>query len=483
MLFNSFDYAIFLPVIFIIYWFFTFKNYKVQNLILLLSSYIFYSFWDWRFLFLLFLSTVLDYFLAFLIQNSSKLKIRRFYFCLSLLFNIGFLAVFKYYDFFATSFAQGLNHLGFQINPFLIEVVLPVGISFYTFHGLSYIIDIYNGKIRLEKNFIDYALFVSFFPLLVAGPIERASHLLPQLKKNRKFDYINATNGLRQILWGLFKKIIIADNCAIIANTIFDNSYNFSGSTLVLGVIFFAFQIYGDFSGYSDIALGSARLFGVELLQNFSFPYFSRNISEFWRRWHISLSSWFRDYLYFPLGGSKKGLIFQLRNICIIFIVSGLWHGANWTFLIWGAINAAFFIPSIFLGSSKSYQNIVAQGNLLPTFQELIQMISTFSLISFGWIFFRSENLNQAFTYISEIFSSSIFTVPKFQGMTDALITSFFLSFFILIEWFGREGRFALDNIFFLKYRVLRWFFYTLILFFIGMYWPTIESPFIYFQF
>ena len=307
MLFNSIEFAIFLPIVFLLYWFATNNNHKIQNALLLVSSYFFYACWDWRFLFLLMFSTLLDFFTALKMQDASSKKIKKFWFWLSIIINLGFLGVFKYYNFFAENFAEMISHLGLKVNPWTLSVILPVGISFYTFHGLSYVIDIYYDRIKAERSFIDYAVFVSFFPLLVAGPIERATHLLPQIKTTRTFDYAKAVDGMRQILWGLFKKIVIADNCAEFANDIFNHSSEYSGSTLLLGAIFFTFQIYGDFSGYSDIALGTARLFGMDLLRNFAFPYFSRDIAEFWRRWHISLSSWFKDYLYIPLGGSKGG--------------------------------------------------------------------------------------------------------------------------------------------------------------------------------
>ncbi len=362
MLFNSIDFAIFLPIVFILYWFVTNKNLRLQNVLLLVASYFFYACWDWRFLFLLMFSTLLDYYTGLKMAEAESQKKKRFWFWLSIVVNLGFLGVFKYYNFFAESFAEALSLLGLQVNPWTLSIILPVGISFYTFHGLSYVIDIYKDRIKAEKNFVDYAVFVSFFPLLVAGPIERATHLLPQIKKKRTFDYTKAVDGLRQILWGLFKKIVIADSCAEYANMIFNNSADHSGSTLVLGAIFFTFQIYGDFSGYSDIALGTARLFGIELLRNFAFPYFSRDIAEFWRRWHISLSSWFRDYLYIPLGGSKGGTWMKVRNTFIIFLVSGFWHGANWTFIAWGALNAIYFLPLLLTNQNRNNMEIIAGG-------------------------------------------------------------------------------------------------------------------------
>lgn len=307
MLFNSIKFAIFLPIVFFLYWFVAKRNLKYQNLLLILASYFFYACWDWRFLFLLIFSTLLDYYSGFKIATVEEKHKKKLWLIASVLINLGILGVLKYYNFFVSSFVNTLLQFGIKADLGTIKVILPVGISFYTFHGLSYVLDIYNGKIKCERNFVNYSLFVSFFPLLVAGPIERATHLLPQIVRKREFDYSKAVDGLRQILWGLFKKIVIADNCAQVANLIFNNPGQYSGSTIVVGAIFFSFQIYGDFSGYSDIALGTARLFGIELLRNFAFPYFSRDIAEFWRRWHISLSSWFRDYLYIPLGGSRGG--------------------------------------------------------------------------------------------------------------------------------------------------------------------------------
>ena len=400
--------------------------------------------------------------------------------------NLGFLGFFKYYNFFVESFAQGLSDIGCKANFWTLQVILPVGISFYTFHGLSYVIDIYNGRIKPERNFIDYSVFVSFFPLLVAGPIERATHLLPQIKHKRVFDYANGVNGLRQILWGLFKKIVIADNCALFADNVFNHSNQYSGSTLVLGAVFFAIQIYCDFSGYSDIAIGTARLFGIDLLRNFAFPYFSRDIAEFWRRWHISLSSWFRDYLYIPLGGSRGGNRMKVRNIFIIFIISGFWHGANWTFIIWGFLNALYIMPSVLLKSNRKHLDIVAQGKYLPSVKEFFSIVVTFGLTVFGWIFFRAETLTQAFGFIANLFSWSIFSVPAGPAfLTDGMpvyTMLFFLILFFTVEWFGREQQYAIEKIHFVFPSVFRWAFYFLITGFI-FYYNGQPQQFIYFQF
>ena len=486
MLFNSIDFAIFLPIVFLLYWFVTNKSLKLQNTLLLVASYFFYACWDWRFMFLLIFSTFLDYFTGLKMQDAKNQKRKHFWFWLSITVNLGFLGIFKYYNFFAESFAEAISHLGLQVNPWTLKVILPVGISFYTFHGLSYVIDIYKNRIKAEKNFIDYAVFVSFFPLLVAGPIERATHLLPQIKKERIFDYAKAVDGLRQILWGLFKKIVIADNCAEFANQVFNNSADQSGSTLVMGALFFTFQIYGDFSGYSDIAIGTARLFGIDLLRNFAFPYFSRDIAEFWRRWHISLSSWFKDYLYIPLGGSKGGNWMRIRNTFIIFVVSGFWHGANWTFIIWGALNALFIMPSIIMKTNRNNLETVAQGKFLPTVKEFFQMAITFALAVFAWIFFRAENLGHALQYVSGIFTKSLLSIP--QGSTFAeinlhpFIMFFLLGLFILIEWLGREEQYAIAKLGIKWKRPLRYAMYYAII--IAIFWfGGKEQQFIYFQF
>jgi D-alanyl-lipoteichoic acid acyltransferase DltB (MBOAT superfamily) len=346
---------------------------------------------------------------------------------------------------------------------------------------LSYVLDLYKNRIKPERNFIDYSVFVSFFPLLVAGPIERATHLLPQILKKREFNYSKAVDGLRQILWGLFKKIVIADNCAEYANTIFDNSADYSGSTLLLGALFFTFQIYCDFSGYSDIALGTARLFGIDLLRNFAFPYFSRDIAEFWRRWHISLSSWFKDYLYIPLGGSKGGIWLKIRNTFIIFLVSGFWHGANWTFIVWGFLNALYIMPSIIFNTNRNNLDIVAKGKYLPTIREFFAIGITFSLTVFAWIFFRAENVSHATKYILDLFKHpGSFLIFGIYWKYKTIL--FLILIFIVVEWIGREGQYAIAHFGAKLYKPLRWAFYYLIIFSI-FYFTGKEQQFIYFQF
>lgn len=372
MLFNSIDFAIFLPIVFFLYWFFSKKSLRLQNLLIGVSSYIFYGWWDYRFLFLIFFSTCIDYFIGIFIYNEKDRTKKKYFLWVSILVNLGFLGFFKYYNFFLENFVNAFTFLGRDINSNSLNIILPVGISFYTFQTLSYSIDIYRNKLKPTQDFVAFSAFVSFFPQLVAGPIERATNLLPQFYVKRDFDYNKAIDGLRQILWGLVKKVVIADNCAEYANLIFDNSSSYSGSTLFLGGVFFAFQIYGDFSGYSDIAIGTSRLFGFNLMRNFSYPYFSRDIAEFWRRWHISLSTWFRDYLYIPLGGSKGNLGFKIRNTFIIFLVSGFWHGANWTFVFWGLLNAIYFLPLLILGKNRNYLDTIAKNNFFPRGKKLL---------------------------------------------------------------------------------------------------------------
>ncbi len=489
MLFNSLSFTIFLPVVFFLYWFATQKNLKAQNILLLVSSYFFYACWDYRFLFLLMFSTLLDYFTGLKMEQAPNKNRKRFWFWLSVIINLGFLGVFKYYNFFIDSFAGGLSMLGIESHFWTLNIILPVGISFYTFHGLSYVIDIYNDKIKAEKSFVDYAVFVSFFPLLVAGPIERATHLLPQIKRKRNFNYTQAIDGLRQILWGLFKKIVIADSCAEYANIIFNNSGDYSGAMLILGALFFTFQIYCDFSGYSDIALGTARLFGIELLRNFAFPYFSRDIAEFWRRWHISLSSWFRDYLYIPLGGSKGGDWMRVRNTFIIFIVSGFCHGANWTFIMWGFLNALYIMPSILFKTNRNNLDIVAQGKSIPTSKEFIQMVVTFTLTVIAWIFFRAESLSHAFSYIGDLFAG-LLSGDAWKFASHYLSNEIgwalpvLLVFFMVIEWLGREHQYAIQKWGFQYSKPVRWAFYYAILLVIFYFAGTgKEQEFIYFQF
>ncbi len=478
MFFNSIHFALFLPIVFIFYWFLAKGKIRIQNTILIIASYYFYACWDWRFLFLLIFSTVLDFYTGIQIFEVNSIKKRKIWLWISITINLGFLGVFKYYNFFIESFSEAFELIGFNVTLSSLSIILPVGISFYTFHGLSYVIDIYKNRIHPEKDFLNYSLFVSFFPLLVAGPIERATHLLPQIKNERKFDYLKAVDGLRQIIWGLFKKVVIADNCAMYANQLFNHTEHYSGMNLVMGAFFFTIQIYCDFSGYSDIALGTARLFGIELLKNFAFPYFSRNIAEFWRRWHISLSSWFKDYLYIPLGGSKGGAYSRIRNTFIIFIVSGFWHGANWTFIVWGFLNALFIMPSILMKNNRNHLDVVAKGKILPSFFEFTSILFTFSLTMLAWVFFRATSIGNAFTYIQRIFTSDLFLFPT---VFPVLLLSIVVLFFI-IEWLGRENSYAIEKLFLNRPSFIRYVFYLLLILCLFLFEGK-GDQFIYFQF
>ena len=478
MLFNSIEFAIYLPIVFLLYWFVLQKDLKVQNFFLVIASYVFYGWWDWRFLSLIMFSSIVDYSVGIGFSKYEEKTKRRLLLITSILVNIGLLGFFKYYNFFAESFADSFTFFGGHIDPNRLNIVLPVGISFYTFQTLSYSIDVYRKKLEPTKDIISFFAFVSFFPQLVAGPIERAKNLLPQFYVKRSFDTHKAIDGLRQILWGLFKKIVIADKAAEYVNEIFANHADYSGSTLLLGVVLFAFQIYADFSGYSDIAIGIARLFGFDLMRNFAFPYFSRDIAEFWRRWHISLSTWFRDYLYIPLGGSRGNTWNKVRNIFIIFIVSGFWHGANWTFIVWGALNALYFLPLLLLKRNRNHLDIVAQGKILPSFREFFGITTTFFITCLAWVFFRAENVSHAFSYLDGIFSLSLFTLPDILPKATLVL----LILFIMAEWLnrGKQHVLQLDDI---KLPVIvRWGIYYSLIFLITLYGGN-EVEFIYFQF
>jgi D-alanyl-lipoteichoic acid acyltransferase DltB (MBOAT superfamily) len=489
MLFNSFAFAIFLPAVFMLYWFVFNRNLRLQNLFIVVASYVFYAWWDWRFLFLIAFTSVCSWGSGLLMQSDENRKFTlsplispKFILIGNIVLNLVVLGVFKYFNFFVENFVSAFASVGINLHPMSLKIVLPVGISFYTFQALSYSIDIYRKKVKPTKDIVSFFAFVSFFPQLMAGPIERATGFLPQFYVKRTFDYARAVDGLRQILWGLFKKVVIADNCAAAANIIFNNSDSYSGSTLLVGAILFAFQIYGDFSGYSDIAIGTARLFGFSLMRNFNFPYFSRDIAEFWRRWHISLTTWFRDYIYIPLGGSRVSKAKVIRNTFIIFLVSGFWHGANWTFIGWGAYHALLFLPLILLGQNRKYTDTVARGKWLPGIRELFQMGVTFGLVVLGWILFRADSVTQAWNYISEIFSSSLLSVPE-MGIIPAkkkLLLS--IPMFLMIEWIGRENQYALEKVGLTWKKPLRWGLYYCIFALIFMF-QGLSQEFIYFQF
>ena len=480
MLFNSIDFAIFLPVVFFLYWFVFRRSLRMQNLFVVAASYLFYGWWDWRFLILIIISTLTDYWVGLALKKAqdNDLTRRRLLLGSSFFVNLGMLGFFKYYNFFLDNFVTAFSFFGAEIQAQGLNIVLPVGISFYTFQTLSYTIDLYRKKIEPTRDLVAFAAFVSFFPQLVAGPIERASNLLPQFFKPRTFEYSKAVDGLRQILWGLFMKVVIADNCAVMADRIFAAPHEYNGSAILLGSLFFAFQIYGDFAGYSNIAIGTARLFGFHLMQNFAFPYFSRDIAEFWRRWHISLSTWFRDYLYIPLGGSRVGTGMAIRNIFIIFVVSGFWHGANWTFIVWGALNAIYFLPLFVLNRNRDHIEIVAKGKWLPSINDAIKILITFGITLIAWIFFRAESVPHALLMINEIFSPTLFEHPGFRFYTLGTL----LTFFMIIEWMGREWQYAIERFGFGWPKLLRRGFYFLLVMSIFLLGGK-EQEFIYFQF
>jgi len=477
MLFNSISFLIFLPVVFILYWGLFKRSLKLQNIFLLIASYLFYGWWDYRFLALIAASTLVDFFVGRFLQKTGNEIHRKMLLSLSLVFNLGLLGFFKYYNFFIESWMDSWANLGVELQVSSLNIILPVGISFYTFQTLSYTIDVYRRKIEPTSDIINFSVFVAFFPQLVAGPIERAKHLLPQFSKKRIFIEERAISGIHLILWGLFKKIVIADSCAIYVNAIFNDYENMNSASLILGAVYFAFQIYGDFSGYSDIAIGTGRLFGFDLMRNFNLPYFSRNIAEFWRRWHISLSTWFRDYLYIPLGGSRGSKWQQVRNVFIIFLVSGFWHGANWTFVIWGGLHALFFLPLLLGDQNRKHLNQVAENKILPSFRELLQMLFTFGLTSFAWIFFRADSLFDAVNFIKRIFTDLRFELQYLSIERYNVEMLLIIGIFVLLEWFHRH----MEHPFTGSFKWVKIIAIILMLLTLGVY--SDQQEFIYFQF
>lgn len=476
MLFNSLEFALFLPIVFILFWFVAAGKTRLQNFILLVSSCVFYMFLIPEYILILFLAIVIDYFAGIWLERTTGNK-RKWLLWLSIISTCLILFVFKYYNFFISNTNAIASLIGWNYSIEALQIALPIGLSFHTFQSLSYVIDVYKGEQKAEKDFLTYSVYVMFFPQLVAGPIERARSLFPQFHATKKFDLALASDGMRQILWGLFTKCVIADNCAIHVDNVFNDYTNYQGSTLWVGAILFTFQIYGDFSGYSNMALGTAKLFGFRLMQNFNYPYFSRDIAEFWRRWHISLTTWFRDYCYKPLGGNKRGMVITVRNTFIIFIVSGFWHGANWTFIFWGLINALYFLPLLLLGLNRRNTNTVAEGRVLPSIGEFASMSVTFLLATVAWVFFRASDVPTAFGILKGMFNPSVLSMPAIRDWVLALL----IVVFVIIEWRGRMFEHALDVA--SRPATERRVFYAfvfLLLFFFGVY---NENQFIYFQF
>ena len=484
MQFNSIEFFIFLPIVFCLYWFVFQKDHRVQNLLLIISSYVFYGWWDWRFLCLILLSTIVDYFVGLKIYDSKDINVKKRYLWISILFNLGLLGFFKYFNFFIESWIDLFDAFGYEHqSSWTLNVILPVGISFYTFQTMSYALDIYFKKLKPTKDFISFASFVSFFPQLVAGPIERASNLLPQILQSRVFAYKQGVQGLRIILWGLFKKLVIADNLGEYVDKVFTNYNMYDGSTLFIILFFFTFQIYCDFSGYSDIAIGVAKLFGIKLSQNFKYPYFSRNIGTFWKKWHISLSSWFRDYVYIPLGGSKRGNFLAIRNIFITFLISGFWHGANWTFIIWGFLHSILYIPLFLFRNKTFYKSKKITNFNVSLLKKIIQTGTTFFTVMIAWVFFRSDSITDAFLYLKKIFSNDLLLSPKNDFLqlsigADVIIDTGILLTFIIFEFIQKNKK----TIFEIENKTLRITIYYLIILLTLLRYND-GNNFIYFQF
>ena len=480
MLFNSFEFLVFLPIVFMLYWF-VFRGRRWQNLLVVTASYVFYGWWDWRFLLLIALTSLCVYGSGLLLEHYEGRRRRQQIVCVvNIVFNLGILGVFKYYNFFVENLDALFDMMGYHLDWVTMIVILPVGISFYTFQALSYTIDVYQKRLPATHDIIEFLAYISFFPQLVAGPIERATNLLPQFQRRRQFDYAKAVDGMRQMLWGFLKKLVIADNCATVVNEYWNHYQDLPGVSLFLMGVLFTFQIYCDFSGYSDIAIGCARLFGFNLMRNFNFPYFSRSIPEFWRRWHISLTTWFRDYIYFPLGGSRCDKWKIIRNVYIVWGVSGLWHGANWTFVCWGLFHATLLAIYIIFGINTKYKQVVAYGKYLPNIRETMQIALTFFLTVIGWIIFRAESMTQAVDFLTAMVSNRFFDASALHGVTYI----YFGIALLAVEWLQREKQHALQfsDAKPFNHRLVRWGVYYIILLLIAKYAGSSQT-FIYFQF
>jgi alginate O-acetyltransferase complex protein AlgI len=483
MIFNSIPFAVFFVTFFILYWYVFKQNLKLQNLLLLLGSYAFYCWWDWRFLSLLIGSSLINYYLGIFIAKTENDKNRKFLLAIGLLQGIGGLIFFKYYNFFISSFADAFSIFNVKLEVRTLQLILPLGISFYTFRTLSYLLDINKGKIKPTADWVVFFCYVAFFPSLISGPIDRAKLLIPQLEKKRVFEYSGITDGMRQILWGLFKKMVVADNCAAITNQIFENYVNLPASTLVLGAVFYSFQLYADFSGYSDMAIGFARLLGFNITKNFNYPFFAQNIAEYWRRWHMSLTSWLTDYVFTPLSIAfrdygKAGLILA---ILLNLVLVGLWHGANWTYVWFGLLNGCYFVPLIIMGTMNKKKKL-GQKKILPSFSEVRNILLTFILVTISNIIFRSDSMSEALDYYNHIFSSSVFSYPLFTNRISALISLIFSCVLFITEWLQRDKDYALQLSNTKMPKFLRWSIYYAIGIVI-IWYGGYQETFIYFQF
>lgn len=477
MFFTSLPFLIFLPIVFLLYWF-VFTKVKSQNLFIVAASYFFYGWLDWRFLILIFITTFSTFWSGVLYEKfNNNFKLKKAISTFNIVLNLLILCVFKYYNFFTENLQLLFEGIGIHFDLTTLYLILPIGISFYTFQAIGYTIDIYSNKIKATNDGVAFFAYMSFFPQLTSGPISKAPEYFPQFLQKRNFDYNLAVDGMRQILWGLFKKMVVAESCATLVNPIFSDITNQSGSTLLLGAIYYTFQIYCDFSGYSDMAIGIGKLFGIKLMNNFNLPYFSRDITEFWRRWHISLTSWFRDYIYIPLGGNRVSKMIRIRNTIIIFLISGLWHGANWTFICWGAYHAILFIPHLIFNVKGKQEHSHELVRSLSIIKEVWKVLKTFFLVCIGWIIFRADNIKEAFIYIKGIFSASLFSFPQVVGY-KAL---FFILLLLIVEWLQRKEIHTL-NISKIKYPMVRVLIY-LIIFFTIMEYGGNQSAFIYFKF
>ena len=483
MLFNSLEFILFFPIVCLVYY--LLPGIKGRTIFLLLASYYFYMCWEPVYALLLLTSTSITYISALCMDRSRSRRRRKISLFSGIFINLGILFFYKYYEFAGSLITDFFSLLNIGIDIPRWNVLLPVGISFYIFQAVGYAVDVYRGTIKAEKNFVVYALFISFFPQLVAGPIERAKNMLPQFREKHKFSYENFDAGLRLMIWGFFMKLCVADRVSTYVDAVYNNYMEHSGVSLLLATFFFTFQIYCDFAGYSLIAIGSSKMMGFTLMENFHRPYFAKSIKEFWRRWHISLTTWFRDYIYIPLGGSRAGKWKSFRNTLVIFLVSGFWHGANWTFVAWGAYHALLFLPLLLLGQNRRYRDSVAENSFLPSVKELTQMGATFLLVLLGWILFRSEDISQAAVYLERMFNVSLFSAPQLVGLGFGQLLLkkcfFFTALMFIVEWIGRKQAHGL-MIEDLSLPV-RYVIYTVLLIIIYGFDASNPQGFIYFQF